>query len=132
MNNQNIEHNSFHIAFQVSKKHIFEVNYYRLGSNKNKEFQTSASILNYGRTDYQQCGQAQESVLNIKTAAYRFYKKWDVLHLQPMTVEQYTEMLTDLNELKQKYDFIEMLSDSDHGISFDKIVELDRKGKFNK
>jgi len=124
------ELDSFHIAFQVSKKHIFEVSYYLLGSNKDKYFATSASLLNYVRTDFNQCGQAQESLLSKKSAAYRFYQKWDALHTQKMTDEQYNEMLTDLSELKQKYDFVEHLSDRD--INFSEIVELDRKGKFNK
>lgn len=120
------EPKTFFIAFQVAKKHIFEVDYYRLRDNKDKNFHTSASLLNRIRTDFNQCGQAQESLLNKNTAAYRFYKKWDVLHCSVMNDKQYNEMLIDLDELKRKYDFIE----SEKDISFSDIVKLDRTGKF--
>ena len=126
MNTQ--EPTTFFIAFQVAKKHIFTVNYYRLGSNTNKNFHTQAGLLNHTRTDYSACGQAQESVLNKNTAAYRFYKKWDALHCSVMTSEQYGEMLIDLDELKRRYDFLE----SERNINFSDIVKLDRTGKFNK
>ncbi len=127
MNSTN-EPTSFFIAFQVAKKHIFTVDYYRLGSNTDKNFHTQAAILNHCRTDYNQCGQAQESVLNKNMSAYRFYKKWDDLHCSIMTSEQYDEMLIDLDELKRKYDFLE----SEMEINFSDIVKLDRTGKFNK
>jgi len=124
------EPQSFNIAFQVSKKHIFEINYYRLGNNINKNFHTSAGLLNHGRTDYNQCGQAQESVLNKNTAAYKFYKKWNYMHGNTMSFAQYDEMILDLEILKEKYYFIE--NSIDKYINFSDIVELDRKGKFNK
>jgi len=122
------EPKTFFIAFQVTKKHIFEVNYYRLRSNKDKNFHTSANLLNHGRTDFNQCGQAQESLLNKNTAAYRFYKKWDILHCSVMNNDQYNEMLIDLDKLKRRYDFIE----SENDINFSDIVKLDRAGKFSK
>ena len=126
MNTQ--EPKTFFIAFQVAKKHIFTVDYYRLGSNANKAFHTQAALLNHVRSDYNTCGQAQESVLNKNTAAYRFYKKWDILHSSVMAAEQYDAMMTDLDELKRKYDFIE----AERDINFSDIVKLDRTGKFSK
>jgi len=124
----NQEPTSFFIAFQVSKKHIFTVDYYRLGNNSDKNFHTQAGLLNNVRTDYDTCGQAQEFVLNKNTAAYRFYKKWDALHCSVMTDNQYNEMIVDLEELKRKYDFLE----SERCICFSDIVKLDRTGKFSK
>ncbi len=52
---------SFHFIFQISKKIIFEVNYW--GLNETPYFSTQAAEFNQNRSDYVQCGQAQEELL---------------------------------------------------------------------
>jgi len=112
---------SFHFVFQLSKKIVFEVNYYRLGSNTNKYFTTSAASFNQPKTDYNQCGQAQDSLLSGK--AKLFYKKWDYLHTLDVTKNQYNDILSDIEELKGTYNFIERESKS---FCFSEIKEFSK------
>ena len=52
------------------------------------------------------CGQAQENICKGHRAAYNFYRKWDKKHLQDLTSEEYSDMRSDLEKLKEKYNFI--------------------------
>ena len=108
---QSTELPSFHYAFQMSKKVVFELNYYRLGSNKNKHFITSAAQFNQLKTDFNHCGQAQNDLLKGHTKAMSFYKKWDSVHIQDLTSQQHADMLNDIEILKNKYNFISAESD---------------------
>ena len=51
----------FIASFQLSKKIIFNVNYYTLGNNSSSYFSTSADEFNQPKTGYCRCGQAQDS-----------------------------------------------------------------------
>jgi hypothetical protein len=113
---------SFHIAFQISAKKIFEVSYYKRHNNSNKYFATSAAEFNRNKTDYIQCGQAQKELLFGDTM--NFYKKFDILHLQDLNKKQYSEIVADLEVLKAKYNYV--LHESDLGISFSHLVDLSR------
>jgi hypothetical protein len=123
---------SFHYAFKISKTVIFEVDYYRLDSNKFKHFSTSAAQFNHIRSDYNQCGQAQKSLLPQSSLAYKFYKKWDLVHLQDLTAEQHAECLSDLTNLAAHYENLNKTITDDY-FSFDALVALSRshikKGK---
>ena len=66
----------FHYGFEITRKIIFKVSYYTLGSNKNAYFTTGASEFNQPKTDWCRCGQAQEGLLPKGSKAYEFYKKW--------------------------------------------------------
>lgn len=103
MNTQN-ELPTFHYVFQLTKTVMFNVNYYRLGNNTSKYFSTSADHFNKPKTDFDQCGQAQESLLFGE--AMKFYKKWDYMHTEDISSEQYKEMLQDIELLKAKYNFL--------------------------
>ncbi len=117
---------SFHLAFKISNRITFEVSYYRLGSNKEKYFTTSASELNRNRNDYDSAGQGQEGLLTRYPNVFKFYKKYDSLHLKDLTESQYNEIVNSLNELKKVYpQYIEKNSDED--IRFSEIVELSRE-----
>lgn len=94
----------FKYTFQITRKVIFEVSYYTLGSNKNPHFTTSAAVFNQPKTDFSQCGQCQDSVLTGK--AVKFYKKWDYLHLKDLTAAEYEEIIEDIEELKNAYNWI--------------------------
>lgn len=120
-----MEKQSFNFAFVVKARVIFEVRYYRCGNNANKHFSTLCNLLDRTRTDYECGGQAQEDLLPKNTKAYKFYKKWDVLHTEDLTTEQYSELLVDIEVLKGMYPFIS--NETDNYISFDKIVRLDRE-----
>ena len=121
------EKTEFHLALEITRNITFEVAYYTLGSNKNAHFTTSASELNRPKSDYKQCGQAQESLLT--GAAKIFYDKWDTkkdLHLSDLTEEEYTELVFDLGVLELRYNSLMVDNRIDH-IPFYKIVELSKQ-----
>lgn len=96
----------FRAVFQLTKTIIFEVRFYTLSNNTAPHFATSAAQFCRNKRDFNQCGQAQKSLLRGFPPAMRFFKKWDSLHLHDLTPEQYEEMRRDLEELKQRYNFI--------------------------
>ena len=125
---------SFHYVFQITKSIVFEVSYYRLSNNTEKRFTTSASLFNRPKTDYNQSGQAQESLLPEFTPAFNFYKKFDPLHIKDLTQEQYIEILCEISKLKEKYNFIEKIGiDVKFGFSdIKELAKLPKKSNQNK
>jgi hypothetical protein len=121
MKNTENDKKEFHAVFMVSRKIGFEVEYYRLGSNTNQHFTTQAFEFNQPKTDYTRCGQSQELLKGVANKAYKFYKKWDKLHLHAMTEMQYNEMITDIEVLKVVYP-CHLISDND--IRFSSIKNL--------
>ena len=113
---------SFHYTFQISKKIIFEVNYYLLGSNKSKYFSTSAAEFNQPKTDFYCCGQAQNELLKGFPLAMNFYKKFEQFHCKDLTEEQYKEILFEIEKLKSAYNFIH--TENDRGFSYGSQREL--------
>ena len=118
--NTNNELQSFHFAFQITKLIIFEVKYYRCGNNINKYFSTSAEVFCRNKKDYVQCGQCQLKVLS--GLSKTFFYKWDELHLMDLNESQYDDLLNDINDLCNEYNFIR----SDNDLSFEKIKELSK------
>ena len=116
----------FHIAFEVTRYDIFEVSFYTLGSNKSAHFSTSANRLNRRKSDYTQCGQAQESVLPKGSKARNFYELWDDKHLSDLTDDEYNEMVEDLKTLAERYNYILIDNERDH-IPFMDIVCLSKQ-----
>ncbi len=104
-------------CFQMSKTILFAVSYYTLGRNQNPYFVTSAYEFIRSKRDFCRVGQCQEDLLKRFQTAYKFYKKWDVLHLKQLTQEQYNEMRKDLCILEQKYN--NLLIEMEDGIKFD-------------
>lgn len=100
-----MERFEFHAAFQLTRKIIFEVSYYTLGSNESAYFATSAYEFNQPKTDWSRGGQAQKDLCF--GPAKVFYEKWDRYHLQKLDDEQFEEMIKGLEVLKQKYNYIE-------------------------
>ena len=96
----------FIASFQLSKKIVFNVNYYTLGNNSSPYFSTSADEFNQPKTDYCRGGQAQEDLTKNFLAAKRFWKKWDKKHLQDLTEKEYGELMQDIETLKEKYNYI--------------------------
>lgn len=124
----------FMYCFQIDKMTVFEVEFYTLSTNKTPHFSTSAARFIHSKRDHDTCGQAQERVLPKHSAARRFYDKWDHLHLHNLTQEEYTEITSDIEELKNRYNYIEDIRDcfgqsagcyKTH-ISFHEIVELSK------
>lgn len=106
MNNKKIiNHKRFLYAFKINKMIIFSVEYGAIKSNTNWHFATSASKFIKSKRDWEICGQCQEDVLK-NTKAFKFWKKWDSLHCQNLTIEQYQELLQDIEELKKHYKYI--------------------------
>ena len=124
----------FMYCFQIDKMTVFEVRFYTLSTNKTPYFSTSAARFIRSKRDYSQCGQAQKSVLPLRSAARRFYDKWDRLHLHNLTPEEYAEIIADIEELKDRYNYIEDVRDCfgrsagcyKTGIPFYEVVELSK------
>ena len=117
---ENQEKKFYFWSFQISKKIIFNVEYYILGDNKNPYFSTSAGKFNQPKTDYEQVGQAQAELLPKFSTAMNFWNKWNKKHLNDLTLEEYQEVLNDVEVLKNCYNYIEKEQTSRHqnGISF--------------
>ena len=119
----------FLYAFQLSKKIIFEVDYYTLGSNENPYFSMSAAEFNQPKSDYSRCGQCQEDLCT--GLALEFVNKWDYLHLRNPSDNEYREILEDIEDLKNKYNYIEIIDEEGFGgknsnIGFNRIKELSK------
>lgn len=112
----------FGLVFQITKKIIFEVEYYHCGSNKEPYFSTSVAVFNQPKTDYNRCGQCQPDVL--KGQALKFWKKWDRYHLHKLTAAGYNALLKDIEDLKACYNFIEV---NPNYSNFYKIKELSKQ-----
>lgn len=113
------------LAFRIAKKKFFFVVYGEHGEGtQNPYFATSAAVLNYVRSDYNECGQCQERVLKGKTKAKNFYDKWDSKHCKSLTVAEMEELKIDIEVLKEKYEYIETNW-------FNEVVKFDRE-KSNK
>lgn len=119
-----MEKYEFSYAFQLTRKIIFEVNYHTIGSNDHPYFSTSANEFNQPKTDYTRCGQAQPDLCT--GVAKSFYEKWDFLHTKDLTDEQFHEIIDDIEELKNKYNYIEHISNDGpvRDVSFHECREL--------
>lgn len=120
----------FMYVFQIDKMTVFEVSYYTLGGNKAPYFTTEAARFIRSKRDYAECGQAQKNLLSARSCARRFFDKWDHLHLSDLTKEEYAGIYADIEEMKEKYNYIEEIRDTFSGtyynIPFYKIVELSK------
>lgn len=101
----------FRCAFQITKTIIFEVRYHTLGRNENPYFSTEAARMNTRRTDYTECGQAQDRLLPKGSVARKFWEKWDGKHLGILTDEEREQVWADIRELKDRYNYIVIASD---------------------
>lgn len=121
----------FIASFQLSKKIIFEVNFYTLGNNSHPYFSTSAYEFNQPKIDYRRGGQAQEDLTKGFYIARRFWRKWDKKHLQDLTEEEYADLIIDLEKMKQTYNYLwseldEAKKPYNPWFSFDRIKELSK------
>ena len=114
-------------AFQINKTIIFEVEYYQLKGNSTPHFTTSASKFNQPKTDWIQCGQAQQTLLPRNSLAYDFYKYWNDKHLKDLSQKEYKELCDDIEALKKCYNHIELEQDKNlwrTHISFNSLKNL--------
>lgn len=91
----------FMYAFIISRTRVFEVEYGAIKENKDWYFATSAAKFNQPKTDWQTCGQCEEEVLFGKPKL--FFRKWNHKHLTPLTESEYSELLADIEGLKEAY-----------------------------
>ena len=121
----------FIASFQLSKKIVFNVDFYTLGNNSHPHFSTSAFEFNQPKTDYCRGGQAQEDLTKKFYTARRFWKKWDKKHLQDLTEEEYTNLITDLERMKETYNYLyseldETKKPYNPGFSFERMKKLSK------
>jgi hypothetical protein len=96
----------FAIAFQITRKVMFEV-YYNVRNDGSQYFSTMADYFNQPKTDFEECGQCQEKYLPHNSKVYAFFKKWDNMHLKPFTEEEtYNELIKDLKTLMEHYNHV--------------------------
>ena len=100
-----MEKKEFKYTFQITKQIVFQISYYTLGKNKSPYFSTSACVFNRPKSDYTQGGQCQEDVLT--GVSLEFFNKYDCLHSLDLTFEQYNSIVNDIEELKEKYNWID-------------------------
>lgn len=121
-----MEKYEFKYVFQITRKIMFNVEYYTLGGNPTPHFATSADVFNQPKTDYERCGQCQADVLT--GLALEFYEKWDKCHLHDLKDGEWQEVIEDIEELKNKYNYIEKIQPTFAGdysnISFYAVKEL--------
>ena len=115
----------FHMMVEVTRNIIFRVSYYKLGSNKNARFSTSANELNRPKNNYKSCGQAQEYLLPQDSKVRAFYEKWDNLHLSDLNEAQYTNLLEDLEVLNAQYN-TKYFDDTIDDIPFYEVVKFSK------
>ena len=114
---------TFSVVFQITKTIMFEVDYHKVGGNENPYFSTSAMVFNRPKSDYKHCGQCQNSVLPIASKAKLFFKKWDKHHCKDiMDGETYKELVKDLIELREKYNYTERFDGND--VTFSQCRQL--------
>lgn len=113
-------------VFKITNMIMFEVNYYTLGNNNAPHFSTSAMKFIRSKRDYERCGQCQDELL--KGFARQFYKKWDNKHLADLNSEEYAELMSDIEEMKNTYEHIYIEDDTfrnkNSNIPFYKVKEL--------
>lgn len=69
-------------------------------------FSTCAEIVNSALNDYDECGQAQESVLADNPNAediWAFYQKWDKYHCKNLAKIDLEDLAKDINKLTEKH-----------------------------
>lgn len=96
----------FLYCFQLDKMTVFDIDYYTLSTNKTAHFSTSASHFIKSKRDFDRCGQAQDDLTKKHPTARKFWQKWDNKHLHDLTDNEYIELLQDIEELKNKYNYI--------------------------
>ena len=120
----------FKYCFQITKLIMFEVEYYTLGNNKSPYFVTEANEFFKNKKDYKSGGQAQDRLLPKNSIARQFWEKWDKKHLKDLSDNEYREVVKDIEELKEKYNYIEYIKDNFKGkyenFSFGEIVLLSK------
>lgn len=120
----------FKYCFQITKLVMFEVEYYTLGNNENPYFATSAIKFYKNKRDYECGGQVQDQLLPENSIARQFWEKWDKEHLKDLSDDKYREIIKDIQELKEKYNYIERIKDTFKGkyenFSFGEIVLLSK------
>ena len=121
----------FIASFQLSKKIVFNVDFYTLGNNSYPHFSTSAFEFNQPKTDYYRGGQDQEDLTKDFYVARRFWKKWDKKHLQNLTEKEYADLIIDLERMKQVYNYLwseldEARKPYNPYFSFEKMKELSK------
>ena len=117
-----MEKKEFKYAFQINRTIVFEVNFYTLGSNKRPYFSTSASQFNQPKTDYDRCGQSQKDLLKPASLARQFFDKWDKCHLHDLTDDEYEDIVSDIEGLKRKYNYVEHLAGEPRTVNGDAFL----------
>lgn len=116
------DENNICYIFQLSKMVMFQVSYKRLRGNKLPYFSTVTQVFCKNKRDISCTGSN-----NLKNfpLAYEFYQKWDGEHLHRLDVEKYDELLRDIEELKQEYNW--EFTKSGDGFPFHREVELSKQ-----
>lgn len=114
------EQNSFTYLFQIPGLVLFGVEYSHPLFSNNKIYIMDI----WQNSDYYLSGRfSSNKALKEGTIVREFYDKWYFLQEKDLTEKQYQEIKTDIEELKQNYNYLEMLND-DNYFSEEEIEEL--------
>lgn len=76
---------------------------------------------------FTRCGQIQNEVTKNYKTARQFCEKWEPKHIKKITDEEYNEIVSDLETLKQAYNYVEWESkDGWQSVPFYKLQELSK------
>lgn len=114
--------NNICYIFQLSKMVMFEVSYKRLRGNKSPHFSTVTQVFCKNKRDISCTG--SDNLKNFPLA-YEFEQKWNGERLHKLDVEKYDELLRDIEELKQEYNW--EFTKSGDGFPFNREVELSKQ-----
>ncbi len=101
-----MEKKEFYAVFQLSKTKVFYVDYETVGGNDHPYFATRAGVFCKNKLDWRTVGQCQSVVTDGYPEAKAFFRKWDRLHLHDLSEAEYAEMQSDLDALKERYNFL--------------------------
>lgn len=73
----------------ISKTFVFKIEYYRLRTNKSPYFSTTYK------------GWQNQEELPHNSMAYQFYRKWNPFQCIEMTINEFNEMMEDLQKLRE-------------------------------
>mgnify|MGYP003545077969 FL=1 len=106
----------FELVFQLSKLELFFVAYHAVFNNQIPYL----ALFIRNKKGFLSCGQCQDTALSNYQDAFDFYIKWDKLHLSDLTNAQYNDLVSDIIELKTKYNY------TNDG-SFESLVEFSKQ-----
>lgn len=105
----NKKQESFNYIFQISKSIVLQVGYYGVPYWPDKNY--TSTIYRFTRGEI--TGLWAPDVLEWFYTAHCFYDKWYFWQAKDLPEGKYEEIKKDIEELKERYNYLEMLNNDD-------------------